>query len=104
MLGATARAAARRVGLDQDRFALALAGGVFRHRSRLLEEAAIEAAAAGGAMVAVVRPELEPAVGALLLAFDAAAIEVDDAVEARLRATLPPSRLYDTHPMTAGEA
>jgi N-acetylglucosamine kinase-like BadF-type ATPase len=101
-LGATALAAARRVGIDADVFALALAGGVFRHPGRLLVQSAVEAIERGGGRITLVRPDLEPAVGALLLAFDRAGIAVDAAVEARLRATLPPAHLYDTHPMTGG--
>jgi hypothetical protein len=103
-LGATALAAARRVGIDDDVFALALAGGVFRHPGRLLAQSAVEAVERGGGRIELVRPDLEPAVGALLLAFDRAGIAVDAAVEARLRATLPPAHLYDTHPMTGGTA
>jgi len=41
-------------------------------------------------------PELEPVVGALLLAFDAAGLAMDDARLARLVATLPDAALYET--------
>jgi N-acetylglucosamine kinase-like BadF-type ATPase len=101
-LGRTALAAARRVGIADRPFALALAGGVFRHDSSSLADALVEAVRDGGADVRVVRPDLEPAVGALLLAFDGAGIAVDADVERRLRATLPTGELYDTHPMAGG--
>ena len=89
-------AAARRVGIVGRPFTLALAGGVIRHGSGILVEAGIRAVQERAPEARVVRPTFEPAVGALLLAFDRAAIEVTDAVEARLRATMPPSPLWDT--------
>jgi N-acetylglucosamine kinase-like BadF-type ATPase len=95
-LGRTAVAAARRVGIGDARFELALAGGLFRHPGRELADAVIETVRRESPAVVVVRPELEPAAGALLLAFDAAGIEVGDGVEARLRATMPPASLFDT--------
>ena len=99
-LGRTGLAAARRVGIDGLPFALALAGGVARHPGRLLADAIVGAVREGAPEVRVVRPELEPAAGALLLAFDAAGIAVDGPVRARLLASLPPDALYDTHPGT----
>ncbi|HEX5013357.1 MAG TPA: BadF/BadG/BcrA/BcrD ATPase family protein [Candidatus Limnocylindrales bacterium] len=98
-LGETAAAAARRVGIPRgDAFALALTGGVFRHRGRALAEATVAAVRRRAPSVEIVMPTLEPAVGALLLAFDAAGIPIDAGLEARLRASLPPADLYDTHP------
>ena len=95
-LGRYALAAARRVGIADGGFPLALAGGVFRHRSRLLSDALLEAARADAAEVSVVWPDLPPAAGALLLAFDGAGIAVDATVDARLRSTLPPDAIFDT--------
>lgn len=97
-LGAYALATARRVGITADSaFGVALTGGVFRHRGRLLRDATLEAVRAGAPRAHEVKPSLEPVAGALLLAFDAAGIAVDGAVDARLRETLPAAALYETH-------
>jgi N-acetylglucosamine kinase-like BadF-type ATPase len=95
-LGRTAVAAARQVGIGDEPFELALAGGLFRHPAPELADAVIEAVRKQLPAVVVVRPELEPAAGALLLSFDAAGIVVDDGTEARLRASMPDARLFDT--------
>jgi N-acetylglucosamine kinase-like BadF-type ATPase len=96
-LGRMAVAAARRVGIrDGDAFALALAGGLFRHPGARLRAAIVAAVRERAPGVETVTPELEPAVGALLLAFDAAGIATDGPLLARLRATLPGTDLYDT--------
>ena len=70
--------AARRVGLDCERFTLVLAGGVLRHKSPLLRDA-IAAKVQGKLPLAVPRlAPFEPVVGALLLAFEASAIPLTD--------------------------
>lgn len=98
-LARTALAAARRVGIGPaDPFALALVGGVIRHAGRTLRDAIVETVSDRSPLVSLVVPTLEPAAGALLLAFDAAGIDVDEAVEARLRASAPAAALFDTHP------
>lgn len=102
-LGQTALAAARQVGIERLPFALALAGGVLRHAGAALRETIVATVLADAPQASVVRPTVEPAAGALLLAFDRAGVEVTEAVEARLRATLPPADLFDTHPASATE-
>jgi N-acetylglucosamine kinase-like BadF-type ATPase len=102
-LGRMALAAARRVGIEQVPFTLALTGGVFRHRGTIHRDAVLSEVASRAPGTTVIDAALEPAVGALLLAFDRAAIEVGDAVLGRLRATLPPSGLFATLP-TGGVA
>lgn len=102
-LGQTALAAARQVGIERLPFALALAGGVLRHAGAALRETIVATVLAEAPQASIVRPTIEPAAGALLLAFDRAGIEVTEAVEARLRATLPPADLFDTHPASAAE-
>jgi N-acetylglucosamine kinase-like BadF-type ATPase len=101
-LGTYALAAARRVGVANARLGVALTGGVFRHPGRLHREATIAAILAGAPLAHEVVPTLEPVAGALLLAFDAAGIEVAGLVEKRLRATLPAAGLYETHPAAVG--
>jgi N-acetylglucosamine kinase-like BadF-type ATPase len=95
-LGDYALVAARNVGLAGEQFALVLAGGVFRHPSPLLREALIARVRdhAPGAQPTGIR--LEPAAGALLLAFELAGIVTDGALLARLEATLPPDTFFAT--------
>jgi hypothetical protein len=66
-----------------------------------LRETIVATVHADAPQARVVPPTLEPAAGALLLAFDRAGIAVTDRVEGRLRATLPPADLFDTHPASA---
>jgi N-acetylglucosamine kinase-like BadF-type ATPase len=89
VLSSYARVAAARVQLPRP-YPLVLAGGVFRHATTLLADG-IGAAVPDGA---IVRPTLEPAAGALLLAFDERG--ADPAVEARVRETLPDPSLFAT--------
>jgi N-acetylglucosamine kinase-like BadF-type ATPase len=103
-LGDYAVVAARRVGIADGAFPLALAGGVFRHPGTLMERAVGDSVAAHGFMPSLLRPSLEPAAGALLLAFDAAGVAVTADVEERLRESLPPVALFDTHPMAGRPA
>ena len=95
-LGRTALGAARRVGIPDGPFPLALTGGLFRHAGTHLAEALLETVQAVRPEARPVRPELPPVAGALLLAFDDAGIAVTADVEARLRTTLPTEALYDT--------
>jgi N-acetylglucosamine kinase-like BadF-type ATPase len=102
-LGRMAAAAARRVGIeDREPFDLALAGGLFRHPAPRLRAAVLAAVHERAPGAQVVVPELEPAVGALLLAFDEARIATDDEVLGRMRATLPDAALYDTRLASPG--
>lgn len=86
-LGRYAGAAAERVELDPAGRPLVLAGSVFRHPSPLL------AGAIAAELPAAVptRSAFEPAVGALLLAFDELGLEPNLDV---LRATLPNQAVY----------
>jgi N-acetylglucosamine kinase-like BadF-type ATPase len=103
-LGAWALGASRRVGIDPaEPFAVALAGGLFRHRGSMLRDAVLATIAAGAPGARPTTPAFEPVHGALLLAFDAAGIPVDDGVLARLQATLPGDGLFDTR-LPAGSA
>jgi N-acetylglucosamine kinase-like BadF-type ATPase len=96
-LGRMAAAAARRVGIEDGApFNLALAGGVFRHHGARLRAGVLAAVRERAPGVHEVVPELEPVVGALLLAFDTAGLVMDEARLGRLRASLPDAALYDT--------
>ena len=89
ILGEQTQACADRVGLAGGEFPVVLAGGVFRHASRLLAETLMRRIPGGRAVPAA----HEPAVGALLFAFDRAGITAD---EARLHATAPHPDTYAT--------
>jgi N-acetylglucosamine kinase-like BadF-type ATPase len=95
-LGDYVLAAARRVGIEKMPFTLVLTGGVLRHPSRILPEALIARVQSEAPGAVPVYSLFEPAVGALLLAFEAAGIEVDETLLERLTATLPESSLFET--------
>jgi N-acetylglucosamine kinase-like BadF-type ATPase len=95
-LGDYVLAAARQVDIEREPFTLVLAGGVLRHASRLMPEALIARVQSVSPGVTPVYSIFEPAVGALLLAFDAAGITVDEPLLERLTATLPSSSLFAT--------
>ncbi len=101
-LGATALAAARRARIDLAApFALSLGGGVLRSGAQALREAIVGAVRAAAPGVRVVAPQLEPAAGALLLAFDAVGIDAGPDVRARIARGLPSKDLFETHPRRA---
>jgi N-acetylglucosamine kinase-like BadF-type ATPase len=89
ILGDQTRACAERVGLLGADFPVVLAGGVFRHPSRLLAETLMERIPGG----LPVRAAHEPVVGALLFAFDRAGITPDPE---RLAASIPPAATFAT--------
>ena len=95
-LGGYVLAAARRVGIEKLPFTLVLTGGVLRHPSRLMPEALIARVQVEAPGANPVYSIFEPAVGALLLAFEAAGITVDEPLLERLAATLPQSSLFAT--------
>lgn len=87
VLGEQAAVCVRELGFAGS-FPLVLVGGVFRHPSSLLREA-VQAEVPQGVPV---EAAVEPAVGALLRAFDALGISADDAV----RASLPDDAVFAT--------
>jgi hypothetical protein len=97
-LGDFALAAARQVGLSGTAYTLVLAGGVFKAEETLLRRSLCERVLNRDPKALPVQACHEPAVGALLLAFDAAGIAVDTGVETRLRASMPPVRFFATMP------
>jgi len=97
-LGRWAVAAARQVGIEGGPFPLALTGGVLRHPVRILRDALVACFEQTYPEAVPVQPVFEPAVGALLLAFDVAGIAVSPEIDAALHATLPPASLFDTKP------
>jgi len=96
-LGDYALAAARRVGIEGTPFTLVLTGGVLREPSSLLMEAIVDRVHTTSPDARPVQSRCEPAVGALLLALEAADITIDEPLLATLTATLPPPALFATH-------
>jgi N-acetylglucosamine kinase-like BadF-type ATPase len=95
-LGDYALAAARQVGIEGTPFTLVLAGGVLRHPVRLLHEELIARVRSSSPDVLVVDTRFEPVVGALLLAFEAAGITIDESLLERLAPTLPHAAFFAT--------
>jgi N-acetylglucosamine kinase-like BadF-type ATPase len=93
-LGNFALVAARCVGLENSPFALALAGGVFRHPSPLLPEVITETVRQSVPAVCPMRSRFEPIVGVLFSALEAAGVEVSEALVERLLPTLPAASFY----------
>jgi len=77
-LGDYALAAARQVGIERTPFTLVLAGGVLRHPVRLFHDALIARVRSSSPEVLIVDTPFEPVVGALLLAFETAGINVEE--------------------------
>jgi hypothetical protein len=67
-----------------------LAGGVVRHRSRLLVDGIVERVAASAPEARPLVAELPPAAGALRLALRDAGVAADERVSERMRASLVP--------------
>ena len=87
---------ARNVGIDAAPFYLVLAGGVLRHPSSLMRDAIVERVQESLPNAQPVHAAFEPAVGAAMLALEAASINITDDVKTNLRATAPHSVLFET--------
>jgi N-acetylglucosamine kinase-like BadF-type ATPase len=96
MLGDYALVAARRVGIEGTPFTLVLAGGVLRHPARMLDAIVVARVRTTSPDVRPVNSRFEPAVGALLLALEAAGATVDEPLLARMIPTLPPDSFFAT--------
>jgi N-acetylglucosamine kinase-like BadF-type ATPase len=100
-VGEFALVAARNVTLA-DEWDLVLSGGVLRHTSPLLRTAIMETVWQVQPRAQYRQALFEPAVGALIMAFDAAGIPVDDAIMERIIETCPPSNLFETLDTSSG--
>ncbi len=97
-LGDMALAAARKVGfeIEHESFHLVLTGGVLRHPSMLMRDAIVSRVREVAQDVNVINDAMEPAFGAVMLAFEAANIGVTDEIKNRLRETSPDNSLFET--------
>jgi N-acetylglucosamine kinase-like BadF-type ATPase len=95
-IGEVAAAAARRVRIDREPYALAFCGGVARAGASRLIGAALDAIRAAGQSPGLTDPRWEPAVGALLIGLRSLRrVDEPATVAARLDATMPSSSLFD---------
>ena len=95
-LGDYALAAARRVGIETTPFHLVLTGGVLRHPSTLLREAIVAQVRMRSPQVRPVTSDFEPAIGALLLAFEWAGVTIEQQVLAQIKQTMPAAEFFAT--------
>ena len=96
-LGEVVAAAARRVGIGDEPYALAFCGGLVRSGAEVLVGAAVVAAEAAGQSPRRVAPRWEPAVGAVVIGLQTANVVLDDRVALRLDETAPDGLIYDVH-------
>jgi N-acetylglucosamine kinase-like BadF-type ATPase len=95
-LAECATAAIRRFDMAQKTFDVVLAGSVFKGEGPLLIDTVTQCVHRVAPQVSVVRAKLEPAVGAILLAYDALEIPVSDRMMDNLVETLPDPELFST--------
>jgi N-acetylglucosamine kinase-like BadF-type ATPase len=95
-LGDYAIVAARKVGMLDTRFTLALTGGVLRHPSPFLRDALVARVQEAAPGAHATHSRFEPAAGAVFLALELAGIEADAALRERLETTLPGTAFFST--------
>jgi N-acetylglucosamine kinase-like BadF-type ATPase len=91
-----ATAMTRRFNMGDIEFDIVLAGSLFKGVGSLLIDTLTQEIHQVAPRAHIVRARFEPAVGAVLLAYDALGIEVTDAIDTRLAETVPDARLFDT--------
>jgi N-acetylglucosamine kinase-like BadF-type ATPase len=95
-LGEYAAAAIRRFDMHRLTFDVVLAGSVFKGQGPLLIDTVTQVIHRTAPGAAIVRAALEPAAGAVLLAYDALDVTVTDEMLATLQRTLPDAALFAT--------
>ena len=91
-----ATALIRRYGLRDQEFDVVLSGSVFKGQGPLLCDTITWAVHRVAPRAHVVRARFEPAVGGVLLAYDALGLEVSEAMYATLARTMPPDDFFST--------
>lgn len=91
-----ARASIRRFEMQDLEFDVVLSGSVFKGKGTLLIDTIEEAIHRVAPRARVVRPSFEPAVGAVLLAYDELRIPVTEEINDNLSKTVPGSAVFDT--------
>jgi N-acetylglucosamine kinase-like BadF-type ATPase len=91
-----ATALARRFEMTAIEFDVVLAGSVFKGVGPLLTDTITQEIHQVAPLARIVRPQFEPAVGSVLLAYDALGITVTEDIYTRLSETSPGAELFDT--------
>jgi N-acetylglucosamine kinase-like BadF-type ATPase len=91
-----ATAAIRRYGMQKLAFDVVLSGSLFKGKGPLLVDTITQAIHRVAPHTRITRSQLEPAVGAVLLAYDALGIDVTDEIYANLAQTMPPPAFFCT--------
>jgi N-acetylglucosamine kinase-like BadF-type ATPase len=88
-VGTTANAIIRRLGLETTDVEVVLGGSVFKGKGPLLVDTVTQVVHRVAPQATIILPEFEPVVGAVLLALENLGVEVNEAVHANVRASLP---------------
>ena len=91
-----ATAGIRRFGMQDLEFYVVLSGGLFKGRGPLLIDTITQAVHRVAPRTNIVRTQFEPAVGAVLLAYDALGIVVNDEMYDNLAQTVPDTEFFST--------
>jgi len=91
-----ATAGIRRFGMKDLEFDVVLSGGLFKGRGPLLIDTITQAVHRVAPHTHMVRTRFEPAVGAVLLAYDALGIVVNDEMYDNLAQTVPDAQFFST--------
>jgi N-acetylglucosamine kinase-like BadF-type ATPase len=91
-----ATAGIRRFGMQSLEFDVVLAGSLFKGQGPLLVDTVTQAVHCVAPHVRVVRAQFEPAVGGVLLAYEALDLPVGDAVHDNLARTMPSAEFFST--------
>ncbi|UCC63837.1 MAG: ATPase [Anaerolineae bacterium] len=91
-----ATAGIRRFGMKDLEFDVVLSGGLFKGRGPLLIDTIAQAVHRVAPRTHIVRTRFEPAVGAVLLAYDALGIVVSDEMYDNLAQTVPDKEFFST--------
>jgi N-acetylglucosamine kinase-like BadF-type ATPase len=91
-----ATAGIRRFEMQGLAFDVVLAGSLFKGRGPLLIDTVTQAVHRTAPRARIVRPRFEPAVGGVLLAYDALDLEVSDRMMANLASTVPGEAFFGT--------
>ena len=88
-VGITARALIRRLGLQNRRSEVVLAGSVFKGKGSLLLDTVGDTLHTEFPDVSIKRPRFEPVVGALLLAIETLDIDINKDIYGKMESSLP---------------
>ncbi len=91
-----ATAGIRRYGMQDLEFDVVLSGSLFKGKGPLLVDTITQAVHRIAPRTHIVRPRFEPAVGGVLLAYDALEIDVTDRMYDNLAHTVPGAAFFDT--------